>query len=104
MTPPEQNSLQQRLADLRVTAFAPGFADRVMRRMRIEPLPSLGAVLQRYFAILAPVAVAAILLIAVRNVRAANTTDSTIVAAALGLPPVTLASAYVFDAATDGAP
>ena len=97
---PQSDKLVALLRAARAPSFAPGFADRVMLRMQraaAEPAPVLllERNLQRYFLWLAPAALAATLLLAFLNMRSAGRTD---VAAALGLPQVTLASAYSLDA------
>jgi hypothetical protein len=77
--------------------FAPGFADRVMDRLRETTVLSLGARMQRPFRWLVPAAVAAILFLGFLNIRAAGATGVGTLDAALGLPHVTLSSAYAFD-------
>jgi hypothetical protein len=81
----------------RADAFAPGFSDRVMARLARAPRLTLGTSMQRYFAWMTPALVAAILLLAVLNMRAAGQTG---VGAALGLPQVSVAVAYALDAGT----
>ena len=101
MTEPDWMSRQLRAQ--RAGQFAPGFADRVMRRLQTVPALTLGRAMQRYFLVLVPVAMAAILALAVRNVRAANGTATPLVSALLGLPQVSLQAAYTFDAGAGGA-
>lgn len=87
-------------------AFEPGFVSRVMGRLRAErsaeepatgaslrPVWSLEAVLRRQFLRLAPVGLAALLVIGVYNLSAASDAQSP-VEAALGLEPLTLAAVY----------
>jgi len=82
----------------RADAFAPGFAHRVMRRVRDEPA-AFGAVLQRQFLRLATLAAAAVLALAGWNLRGADARQSP-VEAALGLPAVTADAALMADAST----
>ncbi|HSU13670.1 hypothetical protein [Longimicrobium sp.] len=80
-------------------AFAPGFAQRVMRRVRDEQASAaalFGAVLQRQFLRLAPLAAAAVLALAGWNLRTADRRQSP-VEAALGLPAVTADAALAVD-------
>jgi hypothetical protein len=83
----------------RAEAFAPGFAHRVMRRVRDEQAPGamFTAVLQRQFLRLAPLAAAAVLVLAGWNLRASDA-GQTPVEAALGLPAVTLDAVWSVDA------
>jgi hypothetical protein len=83
----------------RAEAFAPGFSDRVMARLVRAPVLTLGTSLQRYFAWMTPALVAAILLLAVLNMRAVGRAS---VGAALGLPQVTIVAAYALDADSAG--
>jgi len=97
---PHADELAAQLRAARADSFAPGFADRVMSRLEREstaaaPVDLLQRKLQRHFLWLAPAALAATLLLGFLNMRAAGRTD---VGAALGLPQVTLASAYSLDA------
>jgi hypothetical protein len=81
-------------------AFAPGFAHRVMRRVRGEqaaPGAAFAAAIQRQFLRLAPLAAAAVVALAGWNLRAADARQ-TPVEAALGLPAVTLDAAWTVDA------
>src|SRR5689334_18813236 len=80
----------------RADAFEPGFAWRVMHRLRAgeaDPRAALAAVVQRYFLRLAPVAGLATVSLALLNVRAASR-GQTALEAVLGLPPVTVEQAY----------
>jgi hypothetical protein len=94
------------LRDARQDAFAPGFAYRVMRRVRDErqaPGAAFAAAMQRQFLRLAPLAAAALVALAGWNLRSADARQ-TPVEAALGLPAVTLDAAWSLDpapAATD---
>ncbi|HEX7051854.1 MAG TPA: hypothetical protein VF188_16730 [Longimicrobiales bacterium] len=92
------------LGESRAQAFAPGFALRVQQRLRGEaagaaaPAPPLFPSLKRQFLRLAPIAAAAVLVLAIHNVVSADERRQSLVDAALGLPPVTLDAAYTFDA------
>ena len=99
MSPDEQrdqtpSDLERLFRAQRAEAFAPGFSDRVMARLAQRPVVTLDSSMQRYFAWLTPALVAAILMLAVLNMRAAGRTG---VSAALGLPQVSIASAYALD-------
>ena len=95
--------LEPLLRAQRVEAFEPGFAWRVMHRLRAErmdPRAALAAVVSRYFLRLAPVAGLATVALALLNVRAASQ-GQTALEAVLGLPPVTVEQAYQpFEAAS----
>lgn len=98
MTPrmPDDNEISTMLAESRATAFAPGFADRVMRRVSAERRAAL--VLPRQAARVLPAVLAASLVLAAVNVfRAGESTASPLVRA-LGLPNVSVASALTLDA------
>lgn len=86
--------------------FEPGFAGRVMERVRAERADvargarshegsawSLDAVLRRQFLRLAPVGLAALVAVGAYNLSAASDVQSP-VEAALGLEPVTLDAVY----------
>lgn len=75
--------------------FHAGFADRVMSRLEREE--SLGRGLQLVFTRLAPLAAAAAIVIAVLNLRGTPASGQSLVSRAIGLPAVTLASAYSLD-------
>lgn len=80
----------------RATAFQPGFAWRVMHRLRagqVDPREALMAAVQRQFARLAPLAALATVAFALLNVRAADRGQS-VLDAVLGLPAVTVEQAY----------
>lgn len=91
--------LEAALADYRRTtspaAFDDGFADRVMARVANGSLMTEG--LQRVFVRLAPLAAAAVLLLAVLNVRGTAASGQSLVDRALGIRAVTLADAYSLD-------
>jgi hypothetical protein len=81
----------------RVNRFARGFEDRVMARMAARgsaPVIRLERSLGRAFLWVAPLALAATLVLAVLNIRS---TGSTSVDGVLGLPQVTLAAVYQLD-------
>lgn len=88
--------LEALLRAQRADAFEPGFAWRVMHRLRAaEPDPgaALAAAVQRWFVRLAPVAALAIVLFAALNLRAADSRQS-VLEAVLGVPAVTVEQAY----------
>ncbi len=82
----------------RADRFAPGFSDRVMARLEVErrtaPPLRLERSLGRSFLWIAPMAVAATLVLAVLNMRSSGGSG---VEGALGLPQVTLAAVYQLD-------
>jgi hypothetical protein len=81
----------------RADRFAPGFADRVMARMDARgaaPVLRLERSLGRTFLWVAPVAIAATLVLAVLNMRS---TGASGLDGALGLPKVTLSAVYSLD-------
>lgn len=86
------------LQAVRAERFAPGFADRVMVRWESErgtaPVLRLERSLSRTFLWVAPVAMAATLVLAVLNMRASGAHG---VEGALGLRQVTLSAAYQLD-------
>ena len=89
------------LRETRQEAFAPGFAYRVMRRVRDEgmaPAAAFAAAMQRQFVRLVPLAAAVLVALAGWNLRTADARQ-TPVEAALGLPAVTLDAAWSLDAA-----
>jgi hypothetical protein len=91
--------LEAMLRDARRDEFAPGFAYRVMRRVRDEgmaPGAAFAAAMQRQFLRLVPLAAAALVALGAWNLRAADARQSP-VEAALGLPAVTLDAAYSLD-------
>ncbi len=84
-------------------SFREGFSDRVMSRLaesrdRVmetsSSLPPFNMVLERMFLRMAPLAAAAMLVIAAMNVISTRDSNSPLLDRALGLPTVTLASAY----------
>ena len=80
-------------------AFAPGFADRVMAR-RAATRTSTDAstdALQYVFVRLAPLAAAAVLVLSTVNLMNASGRGQPVIDRLLGLPTVTLASAYSLD-------
>lgn len=90
------DELEARLAELRrpvqSVSFRAGFADRVMARtQRAAPLADG---LAWGFWRLAPLAVAAAVVLAVINLRSGRGAGGTVVDRVLGLPAVTLAAAY----------
>ncbi|HEX6747290.1 MAG TPA: hypothetical protein VF092_08310 [Longimicrobium sp.] len=92
----EMRGVEALLRAQRRDAFAPGFAHRVMRRVRDEqaaPGAAFAAALQRQFLRLAPLAAAAVVALAAWNLREADARQSP-VDAALGLPAVTIEAAY----------
>ena len=98
-TSPER--LEALLRGARSDAFAPGFAYRVMARVRGEqadPAAAFAAAIQRQFLRLAPIAAAAAVLLGAWNLRTADARQSP-VEAALGLPAVTADAAYRIDPA-----
>lgn len=97
----EDERIERLLRASRADRFAPGFADRVMHRMAARQATLLGPALQHTFKWLMPAAVAAILLLGFFNVRNAGDSRTTL-ERALGLPQVTLAAAYSFDAGQNG--
>lgn len=76
-----------------IRSFRPGFTDRVMGRLRATRSVPLSAGLERSFLRLVPLALAAAAVLAALNVRQGSQ-GQTKVDAILGLPAVTLASAY----------
>lgn len=91
--------LEARMARLRPmagpVAFEPGFADRVMARL--EEQPSLSDGLQTAFFRLAPVAAAAILVLAATNLAGTRASGQPILDRVLSLRPVTLEAAMTSD-------
>lgn len=96
-TPAQQGSrLEALLRAQRADAFEPGFAWRVLHRLRAgtaDPREALAAAVQRYFLRLAPLAALAIILFAALNLRAADRRQ-TVLEAVLGVPAVTVEQAY----------
>lgn len=105
----QDSEVASMLEAARADRFAPGFADRVMARVeaRVEgrfegrvaergsaPMLRLERSLARAFLWVAPLALAATLVLAVLNIRS---TGSTSVDGVLGLPQVTLAAVYQLD-------
>jgi len=80
----------------RASTFEPGFAWRVMHRLRAQaadPRAALAAAVQRHFVRLAPLAALAIVVLAALNLHAAEQ-GQTVLEAVLGLPKVTVEQAY----------
>jgi hypothetical protein len=80
----------------RAAAFEPGFAWRVMHRLRAEeadPSARLAAAVQRHFVRLAPLAALATGAFATLNLRAADARQTPL-EAVLGLPALTVEQAY----------
>lgn len=95
----EAERLEALLRSARAEAFAPGFAFRVMARVRREPPgAAFACVIQRQFLRLAPLAAAAVVALGAWNLHAADARQSP-VEAALGLPAVTADAAYTIDPA-----
>jgi len=105
----QDSEVASMLQAARADRFAPGFADRVMARVaarvagRVEgrtaergsaPMLRLERSLGRAFLWVAPLALAATLVLAVLNIRS---TGSTSLDGVLGLPQVTLAAVYQLD-------
>ena len=91
--------LETMLRESRAEGFAPGFAGRVMRRLRAgeaTPAAQLAAAVQRHFLRLAPAAALLILAIAALNLRGRDPSQSTL-DAALGLPAVTADDVFSFE-------
>lgn len=85
------------VADAASTSFGPSFADRVMQRMTDrarERADLFGDLLSTWFARIAPVAAGLAVVLGVYNVAFLQNEDQSAIEAALGLPSVTVASAY----------
>jgi len=93
---PDESGLEARMRELRqqagAAAFAPGFAGRVMARL--ERQPSLAEGLQAVFLRLAPLAAAAVLILATVNLMNTRASGRPLLDRVLTLQPVDLASAY----------
>jgi hypothetical protein len=76
-------------------AFAPGFVDRVMAR-RFQPQDS-DAPIRAVFRWIAPTAIAASLILASMNLFQTRGREAPLIDRLLGLPSVSLATAYSFD-------
>ncbi len=86
-----------------VVAFHDGFTDRVLARLeRSSADLSPTVALERVFLKLAPLAAAAVLLIATMNVLTSRTSGQPLVDRVLGLKTVTLAAAYTLDTELTG--
>lgn len=91
-----ESGVEALLRAQRAAAFEPGFAWRVMHRLRAghaDPREVMMAAVQRYFARLAPLAALATLAFALLNARAADRGQS-LLEAVLGIPAVTAEQAY----------
>ena len=85
--------VREALNDSRRGSFTPGFSDRALARWRSSRASvSLGDVIARDFKRLAPIAIAAAMLLAFYNARAA--TDSPTIDRLLGLTTVTADAVY----------
>jgi len=85
------------VAEAAPTSFGPSFADRVVERMadRVgKRTATLSDMLAPLFARIAPVAVGLAIVLGVYNVVTLKGADQSPIEAALGLPTVTVASAY----------
>lgn len=100
----DRDRLRQLLADAQHNQFAPGFADRAVARWRaerarvVDARPSFDATVTRLFTRLAPLAIAAALLLAVNNWRH-RTEGQTLAQMLVGAPaasttPSSLATMY----------
>lgn len=92
----QESRIEGLLRARRAEGFEPGFAWRVMHRLRAEqadPREALAAAVQRWFLRLAPVAALAVILLVALNLRAADGRQ-TVLEAVLGVPAVTLEQAY----------
>jgi hypothetical protein len=76
------------------SAFAAGFADRVLTGVRASREQPLSAALERQFVRIVPLAAAAALLLASYNWWGAHDSARNALEAALNLPQVTIATAY----------
>ena len=102
--PADRDRLRQLLAAAQREQFAPGFTDRAVARWRserargVDALPSFDATVTRLFTRLAPLAIAAALLLAVNNWRH-RTEGQTLAQMLVGAPaasttPPSLATMY----------
>ena len=96
---PDQTELETRIVRLRQlagpVAFEAGFADRVMARLGRQP--SLADGLRTAFVRLAPLAAAAVLVLATVNLMNTRTSGQPLLDRVLQLQPVSLAAAYSMD-------
>jgi hypothetical protein len=100
----EDQELDARIARYRELAapaeFDAGFSDRVMARLAdtsSRGAPSVSDGLQRAFVRLAPLAAAAVLVLALLNLRSTRSANQPIIERVLGLPAVSIAAAYTFE-------
>lgn len=78
-------------------SFGPGFADRVMEQLgaqRAERFPAVGDMLASLFARVAPVALGLAAIVGAYNVTTSTAEDQSAIEAALGLPDVSVSSAW----------
>ena len=101
--PPALRDVAALVASTRADAFAPGFADRVAERVaRAREIP---IVLPGQVRRLVPLVAAASLVLAATNWWSARDSGASPIAAAIGLPSVTVADALTITAPdTPGAP
>ncbi len=96
---PDESDLEARMTELRrqagPAAFAPGFADRVMARLKRQP--SLADGLQTVFVWIAPLAAAAVLILATASLMSTRASGRPFLDRVLTLQPVDLASAYALE-------
>ncbi len=91
-----EGAVEALLRSGRTAAFEPGFAWRVMHRLRADeadPHARLAAAVQRHFVRLAPLAALATVAFAALNLRAADARQSPL-EAVLGLPAANVEQAY----------
>lgn len=90
--------LEQTMQASAADAFGPGFADRVMERLgtqrTAERFPVLGDMLASLFARVAPVALGLAVIVGAYNVTTSTAEDQSTLEAALGLPDVSVGSAW----------
>jgi hypothetical protein len=101
---PMERELERLRAMTTAIDFDAGFADRVMQRIArgdaealAPPSLVLASGLQRTFWRVAPLAVAAALVLSILNISHQSTSNQPLLERALGLPAVSLASAYTLD-------
>lgn len=92
--PSSEDSLASLVHGAAPTAFEPGFADRVLARLRAEREQSFSAAFEHQFRRVVPLLAAASLLLAVYNWWGARDSADSAIDAALNLPRVSIASAY----------
>ena len=89
------DELEPLLRAARADAFAPGFADRVLRR--VGERQDVSTVLARQFVRLVPAVLAASLALAATNWWHARDSAASPLAGAIGLPGATVAAALTLD-------